>query len=61
MKDTIRAPARKSAITPRNIPRRTGDEGHNIRSRSELCFPIIRTFEPKSEPPMSDKQRASQK
>lgn len=54
-------PRRKSAVLPSNVTKKEADKGHNIRSKSELCFPIVRTFRPKSEPPMSDEKDVEDK
>jgi len=49
-----RPPERKSAVPPQNAVERRADIGHNLRSRSEFCFPVFETSEPKLEPMMSD-------
>ena len=59
MKNAMGAPVRRS--TPHNVPKRTEDVGYNHKSKSELCFPIIRTSGPKSEPLMSDRKDAKGK
>ena len=56
MRDTKKAPA-----IPGNAAKREADKGHNIRSKSELCFPIVNTSKPKPEPPMSDERGSKDK
>ena len=51
MRNTKKAPA-----IPGNAAKREPDKGHNNKSKSELCFPIVETFKPKPEPPMSDEK-----
>ncbi len=47
---------RKAPAIPDNAAKREPDKGHNNRSKSEFCFPIVDTRKPKPEPPMSDQK-----